>query len=741
MAIEVGDAVLKFIGDTSAMDRAFATVGPKAKAAFDPASDAIEKVGDSAKDAADGVEDFGSRTQESMREARGEAALLGEEIGVRLPRHVRNFLAGLPGVGQVLSAAFSATAVLFLGEALVQITQKVEKWIEDTFIFTDAMKHAQEVTNAMQKEAIAHVATMEKLHTAYVEMGENPLEKLRENQVKATQEAGDYRDAVKRATTALEALQNQKPKEQGEAGWWNQDIHAMGEWQKKVVDAQQVLQNFIDKAAEADAKKLAADREANQADTKDAERAANERIDIVKSEGLAKLNLKEAQAKDAAVKLQMTEKDSQAALLNITNMYASLRYGVEHKALEQKLTALRAGNNDTKEEESKLQADLLSLDTSYAAKRIAENDKLIEALNKSNESIKQLIVPAMAARDAIDKIVLPDSIEKWEQWHDAAKDAGITLREDLVKALDLAKEHLRDFEEGGGGLADPVAHKAFQKAVADDQKALENFGKTTQSELGKQGQLWKLYEKDVQGAGSQTKLFTDLGKEQFQQFTNGVGQAFISFANHTSSFQAALGQMAKSAIDSLASQAISQALYWSAVGLADTAIGDAAGASAAFAAATLFGEVAAVSGALALGAGALGGKGGAGGSGSSSPNTYQYNNGQSDSSSNVGSGRTNIGIQHFAEGGLITAPTLAMIGEGKSREAAIPLDDPEAMDTIGKSIAGAGGGGGAQHFHFHAPVIGASDVAKLCGQISKRVARGQAHLNASSTFKVTKRGG
>ena len=106
----------------------------------------------------------------------------------------------------------------------------------------------------------------------------------------------------------------------------------------------------------------------------------------------------------------------------------------------------------------------------------------------------------------------------------------------------------------------------------------------------------------------------------------------------------------------------------------------------------------------------------------------------------AGSGRSDVGVQHFAEGGLVTSPTLAMIGEGKSREAAIPLDDPEAMDTIGKAITSAGGGG-SNHFRFHAPVIGASDVAELCGQISKRVARGQAHLNSSSTFKVTKRGG
>src|SRR5580698_1948671 len=130
MPIDVGDAVFSFTSNTQNLDEGFASLGPKAQAAFEPASKAAEGLGDSldeagkkASGAADEIEEAGERTKSSMREARGEIALLGEEFGIRLPRHVRNFVAELPGVGEAMSAAFSATAILFLVQALVQATE------------------------------------------------------------------------------------------------------------------------------------------------------------------------------------------------------------------------------------------------------------------------------------------------------------------------------------------------------------------------------------------------------------------------------------------------------------------------------------------------------------------------------------------------------------------------------------------------------------------------------------------
>jgi len=126
MSIEVGDAVLRFIGDSRQLDTKFDEVAPNAEKAFKPAADVVEEAG--------------QRMQGSMREARGEVRLLGEEFGIRLPRHVSNFIAELPGVGQALSAAFQATAVLFIAQALVEATDKLSNFIGNTLLLQPVLQ-------------------------------------------------------------------------------------------------------------------------------------------------------------------------------------------------------------------------------------------------------------------------------------------------------------------------------------------------------------------------------------------------------------------------------------------------------------------------------------------------------------------------------------------------------------------------------------------------------------------------
>jgi len=90
------------------------------------------------------------------------------------------------------------------------------------------------------------------------------------------------------------------------------------------------------------------------------------------------------------------------------------------------------------------------------------------------------------------------------------------------------------------------------------------------------------------------------------------------------------------------------------------------------------------------------------------------------------------------DGGLISAPTLALIGEesGK-REAVLPLDDPQAMRTIGQAI-GQEGGGTTVHVHVEG-MISPDNLNKVIGQINKMVNRGQATLHATSSLRVNKR--
>lgn len=73
---------------------------------------------------------FSAEMRKSSEEARGSIALLGEEIGVRLPRHLRSFVAELPGVGKAMSAAFEAIAVIALIDVVVEAGKKIYEFVQ-----------------------------------------------------------------------------------------------------------------------------------------------------------------------------------------------------------------------------------------------------------------------------------------------------------------------------------------------------------------------------------------------------------------------------------------------------------------------------------------------------------------------------------------------------------------------------------------------------------------------------------
>jgi hypothetical protein len=85
-------------------------------------------VGASSQEAAVQVQGAAEKMSFSMAEAKGSMALISEEIGVKIPRHIRGFIAELPGVGAAMSAAFSAVAIIALIEVVIKITEKIDAW-------------------------------------------------------------------------------------------------------------------------------------------------------------------------------------------------------------------------------------------------------------------------------------------------------------------------------------------------------------------------------------------------------------------------------------------------------------------------------------------------------------------------------------------------------------------------------------------------------------------------------------
>jgi hypothetical protein len=131
------------------------------------------------QDATNETKKFSAQTRAEMNEAKASMALLGEEIGVRLPRHLRTFVAGLPGVATAMSAAFSAVAVLALIDIVWKAGEKIVEFAEKNE--AAAQKNAEAWTK--QHDAIALTTQEVELSTIKLENHIAKLEHKPENKL------------------------------------------------------------------------------------------------------------------------------------------------------------------------------------------------------------------------------------------------------------------------------------------------------------------------------------------------------------------------------------------------------------------------------------------------------------------------------------------------------------------------------------------------------------------------------
>ena len=133
---------------------------------------------DGAAAASKATKQIADDTSANIGNARGSMALLGEEIGVRIPRHLQTFIAELPGVGTALNAAFASVAILALIELIAKVVEKVQEF----------KQHAEDVANAMAHAGDAGRAAMQKLDDEFQKLTIQ-IDKLKGNDLKALQDS------------------------------------------------------------------------------------------------------------------------------------------------------------------------------------------------------------------------------------------------------------------------------------------------------------------------------------------------------------------------------------------------------------------------------------------------------------------------------------------------------------------------------------------------------------------------
>jgi hypothetical protein len=701
--IDVGDAVLSFVADTTKLDGAFARVGAEAKTGLQPATDALDEVADGFKGAGTAatasvppITAAAEATKVNMYEARGEVRLLGEEIGVRLPRHVGNFVASLPGVGEAMQAAFSATAVLFIAQAVVQVTEKVSDWAGRLMFNTDAVKANHDALVAANAEVFKSAQAYDAAKKALDEFGKSQLQLAQEGL----------------ATLNTQLIQA------------NKDLAAA---QEEVAKGVQTTGEAFDSEGQSSA-------QATEEDEKNYQVAQN--LVFVKQALVRTLNEQIKAQEETKVDPAAQEAADKAEAQAIKNILDR----------QKELNEVQERYNRSVEE---------------AEKQTKELEKTIDSISREIKSSGPI------------DIVTPDVVKNLLAMRSAAQALGVTLRSDLVARLQEAQIAKDKFIETMGDK-DTQQIALFDAAIKKAQVDVQQFGKVSleeQLKLNKaaldnaEAELIQARAHHANTSAIEQEIATlkkeenalkasinaaEKAKGEWQEFqttiassSQAMGTAIESAMSGVVEHQKNIGkELEKAVFQMLGSMAAQWGAYFIATGTGMMFLpgGQANGAGMIAEGMALEALAGVLNGLGSVAGGSAGASASGGGNGG---NVFAYGSSVSDTGSQGGSGRSNISVQGYADGALVSSPTLAVFGES-GREAALPLDNPDAMATIGKAVSDAiaangGGGGGGLTVHVQG-MISDDNLARVMKKMSKLVGSGKASLVSSDSHKVTKRG-
>jgi hypothetical protein len=89
-----------------------------------------------------------AQMKRDVNESNRTLAIMGETIGVGIPRHIRGFISQLPGVSTALSAAFSGVAIILVGKVIIEVAEKVHKLVQE---FNAAGESAKKIGEGFAK--------------------------------------------------------------------------------------------------------------------------------------------------------------------------------------------------------------------------------------------------------------------------------------------------------------------------------------------------------------------------------------------------------------------------------------------------------------------------------------------------------------------------------------------------------------------------------------------------------------
>jgi lambda family phage tail tape measure protein len=523
----------------------------------------LGNAGKKARDVAEGIQNDFNKID--MKEARGSVMLLGEEIGIHIPRHAQKLIAELPLLGAAFEAAFPILAVIAIGKAIFEFTEKVGKAREE--IEKETIK-VWESADAIGKLGDATEIQNLKLQDQIRLLSGLPAQN---GPAIAADEARKKVDAL---VKSLDKAIEEEDKLMGKlAGNWFTQIALFSDdaWVKKLAGELHGSISFIqteigtlENRATAARAKLSTDKDAHKdtaGDKKelddlqallDAKReylrhyltvTAQERIDSEKQVRVATLMLDphnidagqgatKGKADAEAAALQSALNASVAAELNASHAIVEIHKeeGLEKQKIEAETLKKRRDLLDKAGQEIRRMAEQGHKEQQAEISR-STNFNINEGKRQNEEKIKQLDQQLAAARTEIDGEIraIEDAkkldVDKLNFDHDQGilsnNDYKIRLEERLRFAHDEAIKELNiklaSYDLGTQGYAHVLAEmkKLDDQYLADKQKAEDAARQKQSVGFRKQLQDWTDVQKQMKQVGMQTLNSLNTATAQF----------------------------------------------------------------------------------------------------------------------------------------------------------------------------------------------------------------------------------
>jgi hypothetical protein len=754
MPINVGDAVLTFLGDTTQLDQAVAKVNVDTQAKVIPAALAVADLdkhwydaGESAKVAGEeaavageqflqaGIEgeEAGEKMAFSMHEAKGELALLGEETGITIPRHIRGFVAELPGVGKALEAAFSATAVLFIVQLLAEGAEKLSEWVAETFIYTEAIKEEYKAQVDLNKAIAEQVSRYEGLKEQYKTIGVEGAAKTAISIEELTEKVRGNNDAIQENKDTIFLYNNYL---QGTAEEAKKAKLALALLTKEELANEQQLANLV---------KLHAQQVTDESIARQ-----NAVIEAEKTTQNAVIALKQAGTRVQLIQ----DKAAYSQFLAAQRQFDEDTYQIELNALNAKLANEKRDPTKNVTEIIRLHAQIEALEKDHQTNQLKQYGDFLLALQAARKNL----IDQVQSSPLSDELIPNDAGKKIQDVEDAFSALGITGVLPLTHMLETQQKAYETLRSSGLAtgrdllraqielLATTIQlHKAQGEDTSADEarlrnmiKAYQDFTDVTNKLLVKQLQLFDMWHQKIPGVKKIFQDFGQLGIKTLDDLGAAAEYAAKSAILSQESFGTAMRKETAAILAEIAARSLVLAIYYTALGFARLAEQRYDLATQAFTAAAIYG---AVGGAVAAAAYALNPKDDKGSGGSTIEGQALFSNDKPTATPQpaVPQPAQFTNVQKLAGGGLLTRPTMAMLAEraGNTKgEAAIPLDDPRAVSAIVEAL----GGGGATHNHFYIEgLISGDNLNQVVKNIDRNIQRGKTRLTSSNSFRVTKK--